>query len=284
MREDTRSVSPAGRKGLGQMGTESLKRVDTLTPPSDEREVRGDEGAASDLWALPQRPSYDHMTQVAREARNLLGALGANVDWLKSVLPEQPSMDDLADGLSDIETCCERLRDLVEDALIGTRKEGLSVSRAIVSVESMLAVCVRQVKRRAEARHVTIEIVGGELYAMLDGPLLMRAMIRLFDHAIRRADKGTVLQLRYGLENGEIRMIIAKFEPGVRSLAPPGSHRPPSLRAAASVRPRAQAAEPLNEDLEFVHLAAEAHGGKLTMGTAALYRICLPWVETKLRR
>ena len=64
------------------MGTESQKRVDTLTPPSDERERRSEEGAASDLWPLAQRPSYDHLVQVAREARNLLGALGANVDWL----------------------------------------------------------------------------------------------------------------------------------------------------------------------------------------------------------
>jgi hypothetical protein len=73
------------------MGTESLKRIDTQEPPSsDERERRSEDGAASDLWALAQRPGYDHMTQVAREARDLLGALGANVDWLKSVLPEQP--------------------------------------------------------------------------------------------------------------------------------------------------------------------------------------------------
>ena len=69
-------------------------------------------------------------------------------------------------------------------------------------------------------------------------------------------------------------------------MAPPGSHRPPSLRPA-SLRPaRAVTAEQLNsaEDLEFVHLAAEAHGGKLLVGTSALYRIWLPWVETKLRR
>jgi hypothetical protein len=268
------------------MGTESLKRVDTLTPPSDERERRSDEGAASDLWPLPpQRPSYDHMTQVAREARNLLGALGANVDWLKSVLPEQPPLEDLADGLSDIETCCERLRDLVEDALIGARKEGLSVSRSMVSLEATLTVCVRQVKRRAAARQVGIEVVGGELYAMLDGPLLTRALVRLFDQAVRRADPGSHLQVRYALENGEIRMIIAQFEPGVRSVAPPGSSRrppSPSLRPAPSVRPHRQVSSE-QDDLEFVHLAAEAHGGKLIVGTSA-YRLCLPWVETKLRR
>lgn len=270
--------------GLAKMGTESLKRIDTTTPPSNERERCNEEGAASDLWPLSQRPSYDHMIQVAREARNLLGALGANVDWLKSVLPERPPLEDLADGLTDIETCCERLRDLVEDALIGTRKEGLSVSRAIVSVESMVTVCVRQVKRRASARQVGLEIVGGELYAMLDGPLLMRAVVRLLDHAIRHVEKGTVLQVRYGLENSEIRIVIAKFESGLRSMAP-GPHGPPSLRPASSVRPaRSLVSEPTNEDLEFVHLAAEAHGGKLVVGPSALYRICLPWVETKLRR
>jgi hypothetical protein len=226
------------------------------------------------------------MTQVAREARNLLGALGANVDWLKSVMPERPPLEDLAEGLSDIETCCERLRDLVEDALIGTRKEGLSVSRGIVSVESMLNVCVRQIKRRAAARQVDVEVVGGELYAMLDGPLLMRAIVRLLDHAIRQVDKGTILQVRYALENEQVRIAIGKFDAGLRSMAPPGSHRPPSLRAP-SLRPaRAVTGDPLSaaDDLEFVHLAAEAHGGKLMVGTAAYYRILLPWVETKLRR
>jgi hypothetical protein len=270
------------------MGTErNLKRVDTLTPPSDECERRsGESHASSDLWELSQRPSYDHLTQVAREARNLLGALGANVDWLKSVMTERPPLEDLAEGLSDIETCCERLRDLMEDALIGTRKEGLSVSRAIVSVESMLKVCVRQVKRRATARQIDIEITGGELYAMLDGPLLMRALVRLLDHAIRQIDVGTTLQVRYALENEEIRIAIGKFEAGPRSVAPPGSHRPPSLRAP-SLRPaRTVTADQLSaaDDLEFVHLAAEAHGGKLMVGTAAYYRILLPWVETKLRR
>src|SRR5690349_5613835 len=265
------------------MGTESLKRVDTQTPPSDERERHSDEGASSDLWALAQRPSYDHMSQVAREARDLLGALGANVDWLKSVLPERPPLEDLADGLSDIETCCERLRDLVEDALIGTRKEGLSVNRGVVSMEALLAVCVRQVKRRAAARQVSLDVVGGELYAMLAGPLLTRAMVRLLDHAVRQVEKGTLLQLRYGMANGEIRVTIGKFAPGLRPVAPGSSHRPPSLRPSA--RPaRAVVTEPLGEDLQFVHLAVEAHGGKLMLGSSALYRVCLPWVETRLRR
>jgi len=269
------------------MGTKSLKRVDTLTPPSDECERRsGESHASSDLWELGQRPSYDHMTQVAREARNLLGALGANVDWLKSVMPERPPLEDLAEGLSDIETCCERLRDLVEDALIGTRKEGLSVSRAIVSVESMLNVCVRQIKRRAAARQIDVEVAGGELYAMLDGPLLMRAVVRLLDHAIRQVDEGTTLQVRYALENEEIRITIGKFDAGLRSIAPPGSHRPPSLRAP-SLRPaRPVTTEQLRDadGLEFVHLAVEAHGGKLMVGTPAHFRVLLPWVETKLRR
>jgi hypothetical protein len=224
------------------------------------------------------------MSQVAREARNLLGALGANVDWLKSVLPEQPPLEDLADGLADIETCCERLRDLVEDALVGTRKEGLAVNRAIVSLESMLAVCVRQVKRRAATRDIALDVEGGELYAMLDGQLLMRAVVRLLDHVIRHVDKGATIQIRYALENGEIRMSIGRLEQRVRS-APPGRSSS-SLKPAASLRP-VRAVGDLGGDvsnLEFVHQAVEAHGGKLMSGSTALYRICLPWVETKLRR
>jgi K+-sensing histidine kinase KdpD len=269
------------------MGTEILKRVDTLTPPSDERERHEDENhAASDLWALGERPSYDHMSEVAREARNLLGALGANVDWLKSVLPEQPPLEDLAEGLGDIETCCERLRDLLEDALIGTRKQGMSVNRAIVSMESMTAVCVRQVKRRALARQVDVEVVGGELYAMLDGQLLMRALVKLLDHAVQQVAKGSTLRIRYSLENDEIRLRVAKVEAGLRSVPPAASMRPSTARSAQSLRPARQVAACDDDvgELEFVHRAAEAHGGKLMVGPAALYRIYLPWVETKLRR
>jgi hypothetical protein len=270
------------------MGTESLKRIDTLAPPSsDERERRTEDGhAASDLWPVTARPSYEHMEQVAREARNLLGALGANVDWLKSVLPDRPPLEDLAEGLVDIETCCERLRDLVEDALIGTRKGGLSVSRAIVSVESMLAVCVRQVKRRAHARQISLEVVGGELYAMLDGQLLMRAMVRLLDHVIHTFEKGCTVQVRYALEDEEIRFYLSRFEAvALRSVPPSGSPRPPTVRPAPSLRPaRAPESGADVGDLEFVHQAAEAHGGKLLVGPAALYRIVLPWIETKARR
>jgi hypothetical protein len=270
------------------MGTERLKRIDTLAPPaSDERERHPEDGhAASDLWPVTARPTYDHMEQVAREARNLLGALGANVDWLKSVLPDRPPLEDLAEGLGDIETCCERLRDLVEDALVGTRKEGLSVSRTIVSVESMLAVCVRQVKRRAHARQISLEVVGGELYAMLDGQLLMRGMVRLLDHAIRTFEKGSTIQVRYAREDEEIRFHLSRFEAvPLRSVPPSGSLRPPTARPAPSLKP-ARSAESGGDvgDLEFVYQAAEAHGGKLVVGPAALYRIFLPWVETKSRR
>ena len=268
------------------MGTESTKRVNTLVPDANEREPGSEEGAASDLWPLTPRASYHHLSQVACEARDLLGALGANVDWLKSVLAERPPLEDLTDGLRDIEKCCERLRDLVEDALIGTRKEGLSVSRAIVSVESMLAVCVRQVKRRATARQVGVEVVGGELYAMLDGPLLTRAIIRLLDRTITQVENGTVLQIRYAREKDEISIAIARVESGLRSVAPPSAHRPPSLRPV-SLRPApALTGEQVTnaDEFEFVHLAAEAHGGRLLSGGSSLYRVCLPSVETKLRR
>jgi signal transduction histidine kinase len=266
------------------MAKESMKRVDTLAPDANQRERGGEEGPASDLWPLSRRPSYQHMSQVACDARNLLAALGANVDWLKSVLTERPPLEDLADGLHDIETCCERLRDLVEEALIGSRKEGLSASRAMVSMESIVAVCLRQVKRRATARQVGFEIVGGELYAMLDGPLLMRAMIRLLDRAVMQVEIGATLQIQYALVNDEISIAVARLGPGLRS-APSGSHRSPSVHPASHCETLPHATEQGNaEDLEFVHLAAEAHGGKLLCGGSSLYRICLPWGEANVRR
>jgi hypothetical protein len=155
----------------------------------------------------------------------------------------------------------------------------------------MLTVCVRQVKNRAAYKQISFETSEEEIYGMLDGSLLMRAVVRLLDRAIAQVDKGAVLQLRYALENDEIRIAIVKRDSTVRSLPPPGSLRTPSSLRPEAMRPASlKPTRPLKDmgnttdEIEFCRLAAEAHGGTLTVGGSALYRISLPWVETKLRR
>jgi hypothetical protein len=64
----------------------------------------------------------EQMKQVACEARDLLGALLANVAWMKSAIDRVPAAG-LAEALRDMEICCERLETVLENALIGTGNE-----------------------------------------------------------------------------------------------------------------------------------------------------------------
>src|SRR6185436_17043419 len=81
---------------------------------------------------IPTR-TYDHMARVARDARDLLGALTSNVEWLRAAFGQEVRQDALLGGLSDIEPCCERLNNMLEDALVGVRREGLNIQRSPLS-------------------------------------------------------------------------------------------------------------------------------------------------------
>ena len=230
------------------------------------REVAGIE-PESDVWVVADEPRYDHMATVARDARTLLGALTANVDWLRSGLRDQAA-GDLLEGIADIEACCERLNNMLEDALLGTRQNGITVRRGMLSIGSVLNASLKQVRRAADAKRITIEVVtDSDVAAMLDRALVTRAIAKLLERIVGDNEEGARIVIRYQLEGDDISVAFARDDGNLRSLS--ASNHP--LRPG---RPRAYGA-----DIDFCHIVAESHGGSLTVSAGlTLYRLVLPWV------
>jgi light-regulated signal transduction histidine kinase (bacteriophytochrome) len=255
------------------MGQESLKRIS----------VPVDDGIApespSDVWVVPRTP-YDHMIKVARDARNLLGALNANVDWLKSGFADGVPTDSLVEGLDDIETCCERLTSLLEDALVGTRKQGLSVERSILSIGSVLAAALKKVKKSTESKRVSFDVATEcDVVAMFDRTLLTRAISKLMGRIVAEVEPDAKVSVRYRLQDEQIQVTFARSDSALRTLRP--SHT--SLRPGMASGPSRRDAD--DSELEFCHVVAEAHGGALTRGSAlTLYCIVLPWVGPEVEQ
>jgi K+-sensing histidine kinase KdpD len=219
---------------------------------------------ASDVWvALPTR-TYDHMAKVTRDAQSLLDALQANIDDLRTGFNGEAPAGQLDQGLRDIETCCERLNDMLEDALVGVRRDGLTIQRSSVSIASVVAAAMKHVRTTAESRRISIAVTAEpDVAARLDRTLLTRALAKLMGRIMAESETGAEISVSYRLERGEIRLSLVSSSAGARA-------------NRTSLRPR----EDVEADLEFCHLVAECHGGTLTIGTdgGPTYRFDLPWV------
>jgi signal transduction histidine kinase len=209
------------------------------------------------------------MARVARDARALLGALHSNVEGLRTGFDDQTSSTVLAQGLDDIEACCERLNSMLEDALIGVRREGLTIQRSSVSLSSVFAAALRQVRTRADAKRVSFSVpMQPDVAARLDRTLLTRALVKLMGLVISEAHPGTDVAVLYRLDRGDVT--IAFVCNGSKERDGSGPSEPTAPHGGES-------------DLEFCHLVAECHGGTLTLGKGrasgtVLFRIDLPWV------
>ena len=180
---------------MGQRSPDRISgAVDDALPAESPRDVGG-----------VGSTRYDLMTKVARDARDLLGALNANVDWIKSGFADGVPTDALIEGLNDIETCCERLTSLLEDALVGTRKQGLTVERSILSISSVLAAAQKKVKKAAEAKRVSFEVATEcEVVAMFEShPSHERLFQAHGKEIVAEVEPDSKVSVRYQLQDEE---------------------------------------------------------------------------------
>jgi K+-sensing histidine kinase KdpD len=206
---------------------------------------------------------------VARDARALLGALHSNVEGLRSGFDQETPSTHLTRSLDDIEACCESLNNMLEDALIGVRREGLTIQRSSVSLSSVVAAALRQVRASAESKRVSFGVpMQPDVAARLDRTLLTRALVKLMGRIISEAEPGADVELTYRLDRGDVSIAFVRKGSNGQDVSVPGGSKAPDSG---------------DSDLEFCHLVAECHGGTLAIGPggsagAFLYRVDLPWV------
>lgn len=254
---------------MGQSKVDGGSGGTTAAPPSSgERTAEGSRDLPSDIWVAVPTRAYDHMARVARDARDLLEALHANVHDLRAGFAQATPPASTVGRLRDIETCCERLNNMLEDALVGVRRDGLALQRSSVSLASVIAKALEQVKTSAEARRIGIAVPAQpDVAARLDRSLLTRAVVTLLGRIISEAEPGAQIGIFYRLERGEISLGFVRNASILRNLP---TSMPPGPR-------------PNEAELEFCQFVAECHGGSLTIGGgggagSTLYRFDLPWV------
>lgn len=245
-----------------RVGKDSVNDSDSTSQPSRE--------ALGDVWITVSSHTYNHMANVASDARDLLGALSANVQWLRTAVGEETPAGQLVEGLSDIETCCERLNNMLEDALVGVRRDGLQIRRSTLSFDSVIAAAMKQVTKRAEARAIAFRVTTElDVVAKLDRMLITRALVKVMSSIISRSSAKAEVAVTYVLERGVITVTFVRIGAFLSG--------PPILRLPA---PAAGAAgDEGDSDLAFCRQVIEGHGGAFTVGTGStLYRVELPWI------
>ena len=80
-------------------------------------------GQASGVWPLKvDADQGESLAFAVHDAKNMLGALQANVHWLRSNLESTPaSPEEIAQAIEDMDTCCQRLANLLCQALLAGR-------------------------------------------------------------------------------------------------------------------------------------------------------------------
>lgn len=242
-----------------------LKEPDTLGFPSES------EGSG----VFEVGPAEREATAYAvHDAKNVLGAMVANVDWLQGVLADHPVVE-VHEALKDVLLCCNRLNGLLREALHSARggvrpPDGLSPVRLSV----LAATAAETVRRKAESLGVAVDLAGREDDVMLaDESTLLRLLGNLLDNALRFCPPGGRITLAYGSRANKVFFSVADDGPGI-----PSEQQEHVFRAfhTTSGGPGDNA----GLGLAFCRKVAREHGGDVSVsnrpGGGALFQVTLP--------
>jgi len=228
--------------------------------------------AASGAWPVG-RSELEIIAHAIHDARGVLGALEANVDWLRGALRDHPVAGTAA-ALDDLATCSRRLTGLLRESLYSARDQLVLKGSAETKASSLASRSAEGVKRHAAARHVTINIVGGEDALIVGDPgSLERVLRNLLDNALRFSRFGGRVTLSYGVEESSAVLTVADEGPGV----------PVELQEhifEAFQTNKGGRGEHTGLGLAFCRKVARAHGGDVSVRNravaGALFSLTLP--------
>ncbi len=219
-------------------------------------------------------PSGNAMAFALHDAKNLLTALGANLEWLRSICDADDDANETILAVREMSEVCSQLTKLLVGALSACRSSGsaLELSVRATDIEAVINGAVRRVSKRAHLLGIRLTCSGhaGPILA-LDPALIERVFDNLLDNALKASPPGGSIEVDYGICGAHFVVSIADDGPGVPEVERRrifdmfvSGHQEPSTGIG----------------LAFCRLVADEHGGYLDVenrpGGGATFYLSLP--------
>jgi signal transduction histidine kinase len=249
----------------------SLVRVETEAPATE----------TSGVWPVSKGDQSHSMAFAVHDAKNMLGALHANVHWLRSTLDSPGSRSDAVEVIGDMEACCERLSNLLCQALLVSRGPELEISPSRVNVSALVNNAVRQVRKQAQLRGVTVcARSGADVLTMIDALLVSRVLDNLLSNAVTHSSDGGRVSIEFDMVEDCVVFVVADEGPGI-----PDDVRERLFEPYVTERRRAvpETSMHVGLGLAFCKAVARAHGGDIAYTNrpsgGAEFVVSIPWVR-----
>ncbi|MDP2274855.1 MAG: ATP-binding protein [Archangium sp.] len=155
------------------------------------------EARAQNAELVTLQAEKDSLTSLlVHDLRAPLGAVRANLDWIRSELPVG-SDPEIINAVSESRQVTDRLSGMIGDLLNISQLErgALQLARESKPCSEMLGALHRQLQAQARSRRITVEFQCDDVVLEADHALLMRALENIASNALRYTPAGGRLRL-----------------------------------------------------------------------------------------
>ncbi len=170
----------------------------------------------SSVWEIEVPVAPGAAAFALHDAKNMLGVLTANVEYLGAELGDSP-VSGVASALEDLRASAQRLGELLREALVGLRGASeLTPAASSVRILSVVTAAASRFRRRAAAAGVRVDVRAKEDPGGLIAPdLLDRILDNLLDNALRYSKSGDAITLTCATREGRAMVSVEDQGPGV---------------------------------------------------------------------
>lgn len=231
-----------------------------------------------------ERMREDLVNMVVHDLRGPIGNLINAIELLAMLLgPSQEENPNLTRVLKMARHSGQEVRDLVDSMLDVSRLEQgrVPLQREAVNIETMIAAVQEQIMPRAVSKNMSITFnpLPDLPPVWIDGSMIRRVLINLLDNAVKYTPNGGQVALTTAVEEETLHFTVTDNGPGI---SPADQTR---IFEKFSRGSNEEAAPPgVGLGLAFCSLAAQAHGGHITLessgipGQGSAFHLYLPLV------
>jgi signal transduction histidine kinase len=203
------------------------------------------------------------------DAKNMLGVVTANVEYLGAVLADSVTPPGVASALNDLRESSDRLAELLREALGALRGRPERPSApSIVRVGTIVAAAVDRIRRRAQAMGVRVDVQSvDDPCASIEPDLFERVLDNLLDNALRFSKSGDVIEVTSTAWGSHAVVSVADQGPGV------SEHQREAIFASYRERESTEGAH-FGLGLAFCRAVARAHGGDVRVQNRRMGGAC----------